>query len=56
MTLEEFKDLINKLDSKEVCDLFTDNKNCEKCLFYYEESEECVKEVFVEGILDEIGK
>lgn len=56
MTLEEFKEIVKKIDSKDVCNLFTDNKDCEKCLFYYEDMGECVKEVFVEGILDEIGE
>lgn len=56
MTLEEFKDLINKLDNKEICDLFTDNKDCKQCFFYYEDMGECVKQVFVEGIWEEIGE
>lgn len=56
MTLEEFKEIVKKIDSKEVCDLFTDNKDCEKCFFYYEGLGECAKEVFVECILDEIGE
>ena len=53
MTLEELKDLLHKLDSKEICELLS-NKNCEKCFFYYEDTGECVKTVFVEGVLEEI--
>ena len=54
MTIEELKDLLHKLDSNEICELFTDNKQCEKCIFYYEETEECVKTVFVQGTLEEL--
>lgn len=54
MKLEEFKELINKLDNKEICDLFTDNKNCEQC-FCQTKDKECIITIFSEGMLDEIG-
>lgn len=53
MTIEELKDMLKKLNSNEVCELLS-NKQCEKCLFYYEDTKECVKTVFVEGTLEEL--
>ena len=53
MTIEELKDLLHKLDSKEICELLS-NSQCEKCCFYYEETGECVKTVFVQGTLEEL--
>ena len=53
MSIEELKDILHKLDSNEICELLS-NKQCEKCCFYYEETGECVKSVFVEGTLEEL--
>ena len=53
MTIEELKDLLHKLDSNEICELLS-NSQCEKCCFYYEETKECIKTVFVEGALGEL--
>lgn len=53
MTLEEFKDLINKLDSNDVCKVLSNN-NCDKC-FCKMEDDECLIAIFTEGILNEIG-
>jgi|GEM_PF-6240798 len=53
MSIEELKDLLHKLDSNEVCELLS-NKQCEKCFFYYKDTKECVKSVFVEGTLEEL--
>ena len=53
MTIEELKDLLHKLDSNEICELLS-NSQCEKCFFYYEETGECVKTVFVQGTLEEL--
>ena len=53
MTIEELKDLLHKLDSNEICELLS-NGDCNKCFLYYEETEECVKTVFVQGALEEL--
>ena len=53
MTIEELKDILHKFDSQEICELLSNNQ-CEKCCFYYEETEECVKTVFVQGALEEL--
>ena len=55
MTIEELKDILHKLDSQEICELLS-NSQCGKCIFYYEETKECIKTVFVEGTLEELEK
>ena len=40
-------------NDNEICELLS-NSQCEKCIFYYEETEECVKTVFIEGALGEL--
>ena len=53
MSIEELKELLYKLNSNEVCELLS-NKQCEKCFFYYKDTKECIKTVFVEGALEEL--
>lgn len=53
VTIEELKDILHKLDSKEVCELLS-NKQCEKC-FCYTKEKECIIKIFSEGMLNEIG-
>lgn len=53
MTLEELKETIKSLESKEVCELLSYN-NCDKC-FCKTNGDECIITIFTEGILNEIG-
>ena len=53
MGIEELKDILHKLDSKEICELLS-NKQCEKC-FCCTKEKECVIKIFSEGMLNEIG-
>ena len=53
-SIEQLKEVLKALQDKSICELFTDNKQCGKCIFYYEETKECIKTVFVEGTLEEL--
>ena len=53
-SIEQLKEVLKALQDKSICNLLTDNKQCNKCCFYYEETGECIKTVFVEGILEEL--
>ena len=53
-SIEQLKEVLKALEDKSICELFTDNNQCEKCFFYYEETGECVKTVFVQGALGEL--
>nr|DAZ45586.1 MAG TPA: Mannan-binding lectin serine protease 2 vitro evolution, specific inhibitor.28A [Caudoviricetes sp.] len=53
MNIEELKDLLHKLDSKEICELLS-NGDCNKC-FCQTEEKNCILSTFSEGMLNEIG-
>ena len=53
-SIEQIKEVLKALQDKSICNLLTDDKDCNKCFLYYEETEECVKTVFVQGALEEL--
>ena len=52
-SIEQLKEVLKALQDKSICELLS-NSQCEKCCFYYEETGECVKTVFVQGTLEEL--
>ena len=52
-SIEQLKEVLKALQDKSICELLS-NSQCEKCFFYYEETGECVKTVFVQGTLEEL--
>ena len=52
-SIEQLKEVLKALQDKSICELLS-NSQCDKCFFYYEETGECVKTVFIEGALGEL--
>ena len=53
-SIEKLKEVLKALQDKSICNLLTDNKDCNKC-FCQAEDKNCILSIFCEGMLDEIG-
>ena len=53
-SIEQLKEVLKTLQDKSICNLLTDNKDCNKC-FCQTEEKNCILSIFCEGMLDEIG-
>ena len=53
-TDEQLKEVLKALQDKSICNILTDNKQCNKC-FCQTEDKNCILSIFCEGMLDEIG-
>ena len=53
-SIEQIKEKLKALQDKSICNLLTDDKDCNKC-FCQTEDKNCILSIFCEGMLDEIG-
>ena len=53
-SIEKLKEVLKALQDKSICNLLTDDKQCDKC-FCQTEDTNCILSIFCEGMLDEIG-
>ena len=53
-SIEQLKEVLKALQDKSICNLLTDNKQCDKC-FCQIEDKNCILSIFCEGMLDELG-
>ena len=53
-SIEQLKEVLKALQDKSICNLLTDDKDCNKC-FCQTEDKNCILSIFCEGMLNEIG-
>ena len=53
-SIEQLKGVLKALQDKSICNLLTDNKQCDKC-FCKKKKKNCILSIFCEGMLNEIG-
>ena len=53
-SIEQLKEVLKALQDKLICNLLTDDKQCDKC-FCQTEDKNCILSIFCEGMLNEIG-